>query len=263
MNTSPPSALLCFDFDGTFIDQAAPEILVPPLAAALQALRQRGANFAINTGRSLFQAIGGVRDLGLRDLPDYLIAWEREIYAPTRFHRWTDLGDWNHRCRKEHKKLFRKHRRLLTRMRDHIHRHSGARWIEEPEEPAGLIARDEPEMDHLCEFIDAEIAAAGATRLSYERNTIYLRFAHSNYNKGTSLAELARQLSVPRDRIFAIGDNHNDLTMLNPEVASMIACPSNAVPEVKQSVASCGGFVAASSCGAGIAEAIEHFFGPL
>ena len=261
METNSDSCLLCFDFDGTFIDQAQPERLDPELTDALQMMRDRGALFAINTGRSLAQAVAGVNELGLRDIPDYLIAWERELYEPTRFRRWIDLGDWNRRSRKDHRRLFRSHKRLLKAIRAHVHEHSGARWIEEPHEPAGIIARDEPEMDHLAEFIDTQIAAAKSQSLAYERNSIYLRFAHAGYNKGTALAELRTLLGIAAERTFAIGDNHNDLSMLTSGVASMVACPANTVPDVRDAVSSAGGYVAGKPSGAGVAEAIGHFFG--
>ncbi len=257
-NTPP---LCCFDFDGTFIDQSQPERVDPALAETLGSMRRMGATFAINTGRPLYQAVAGINGCALRDIPDYLIAWEREIYRPTKFRRWVDLGDWNSRCRKDHRKLFRSRKRTLRAIRNFVVEHSGARWVEEPHEPAGIIARDDAEMDHLCGFIDGEIAAARDEKLSYERNSIYLRFAHSGYNKGSAAAELGRQLGVPPARTFAIGDNHNDLSMLDTAVAAMVACPGNAVDRVKQAVSERGGYVAEAHAGEGVAEALNHFFG--
>ena len=252
--------LLCFDFDGTFIDQSQPKVVIPELRQALDMARGIGATLVINTGRSLFQAVAGINDCSLRDCPDYLIAWEREIYEPTKFRRWVDFGAWNKRCRKDHHKLFRSRRKLLREIREFVLEHSGARWVEEAHEPAGIIARDEAEMARLSVHIDREIAGARAKNLSYERNSIYLRFAHAAYNKGTALAELGKMLGIPAQRTFAIGDNHNDMTMLDPEVASMVACPGNAVAEVKEAVAAQGGYVATNTCGAGVAEAIGHYF---
>lgn len=260
MPTDTDRHLLCFDFDGTFIDPSQPERVDPALADALGAMRERGAILAINTGRSLHQAVAGILGCDLHNIPDYLIAWEREIYQPTKFRRWVDHGDWNKRCRKEHRKLFRSQRKLLRLIRAFVLEHSGARWVEQPDEPAGIISRDEAEMDHLCEFIDAETARARSSLLAHERNGIYLRFAHTDYNKGTALAELGRSLGISPGRTFAIGDNHNDMSMLEPKVASMVACPANAIDEVKDRVRAAGGHVAEATAGAGVAEAIGHFF---
>jgi hypothetical protein len=43
----------------------------------------------------------------------------------------------------------------------------------------------------------------------------------------------------------------------------MAACPSNAVEDVKQQLADSGGYVAAAAHGAGVIEALRHFFPPL
>ncbi|HUE62202.1 MAG TPA: HAD hydrolase family protein, partial [Chthoniobacterales bacterium] len=94
---------------------------------------------------------------------------------------------------------------------------------------------------------------------NYQRNTIYLRFCHADYHKGAALAELARLIDVPRENIFAAGDHHNDISMLNGQVAAMPACPANAIEEVKAAVRKAGGYVAKREHGAGVHEALLHF----
>src|SRR5438270_893326 len=96
-------------------------------------------------------------------------------------------------------------------------------------------------------------------KFHYQRNTVYLRFCHADYHKGAALAELSRLLEIPREEIFAAGDHHNDISMLDGRFAAMPACPANAISEVKDAVKSAGGFVAARECGAGIHEALRHF----
>ncbi len=258
--TVNPELLLCFDFDGTFIDPSKPNCIDPALAQTLQDMREKGALFAINTGRSLFDAVTGINNCGLRNVPDYLVTCEREIYEPTAFRRWIDFGDWNKRCRRDHKRLFRKHRKLLRTVQDFVNSESDASWVAEPEEPAGIIARNNAEMDGLCSFIDQAIRDAGAMQLSYERNSIYLRFSHVFYNKGSAVTEIGGKLKIQPPAIFAIGDNYNDLSMLQGNVASMIACPGNAIPGIKEEITNRGGYVARNSCGAGVAEAIAHYF---
>jgi len=73
------------------------------------------------------------------------------------------------------------------------------------------------------------------------------------------LAELARLLKIPRENIFAAGDHHNDLSMLDGKVAALPACPSNAIPEVKTAVEQASGYVARKDHGAGVHEALLHF----
>ena len=59
---------------------------------------------------------------------------------------------------------------------------------------------------------------------------------------------------------FAAGDNFNDLPMLNLAFARFLACPSNAIEDVKATVRNQGGFVAAQDSGFGVDEALRYFF---
>ncbi len=258
MSDSPPTYLLCFDFDGTLIDPATETALDPAFLSMLGTLQKRGAVWAINTGRSLFQALGGIADHHVRPHPDYIIAKERELYEPSRFGRWVDCGDWNQKCHKDHHKLFRSYRKFFKTMRAHIEKHTGAEYVEAEHEPAGIVARDDGEMDRICAFIGT--LAEQYPLLGYERNSIYLRFGHAAYNKGTVMAELARLLEIPRERVFAVGDNHNDRSMLDGRVAGMVACPGNAINEIRSLVADAGGFVAKEAGSRGLAEVLRHYF---
>ena len=123
-----------------------------------------------------------------------------------------------------------------------------------------IIATSDEEMDQLCELIEKEIINSSPKNLSYERNSIYLRFAQSSYNKGTTATSLGELIGVSPKTTFAIGDNHNDLSMLDKRIASMIACPANSVQSVKDKVQKQGGYLASQNAGAGVAEAIGHFF---
>jgi hydroxymethylpyrimidine pyrophosphatase-like HAD family hydrolase len=73
------------------------------------------------------------------------------------------------------------------------------------------------------------------------------------------LAELGRLLEIPRENIFAAGDHHNDISMLDGMVAAMPACPANAIPEVKEAVRAASGYVAARAHGAGVYDALMYF----
>ncbi|MDQ2919828.1 MAG: HAD hydrolase family protein, partial [Verrucomicrobiota bacterium] len=113
------------------------------------------------------------------------------------------------------------------------------------------------EMDRIVRFIDE--ARHAHEKFHYQRNTIYLRFCHADYHKGAALAELGRLIDIPRENIFAAGDHHNDISMLDGRYAQFPACPANAIPEVKTAVRKAGGYVAEENCGAGVYEALKHF----
>ena len=112
------------------------------------------------------------------------------------------------------------------------------------------------------EWIVAHIHPIAATepQLSWQRNSIYLRFGHRDFQKGTSLSHVAAHYTLPVEQRFAIGDSHNDLEMLDPAHSSRIACPANAVAAVKNKVLTHGGLVTQAAYGHGAIEALEHFF---
>lgn len=258
----PPSriqALVCIDFDGTLVDPAVERSFPAELGEFLRALQAQGTAWAISTGRSLYQTVSGLASHGIEATPDFLITSERQLHRRTQFNRWIDVGKWNARCARDHYRVFRSNARFFKRVKAFIESETEARYVANEQEPAGVIATSDEEMEAICRFIDQELARV--KNLGYERNSIYLRFGHAAYNKGSVMEELARVLELPPTSIFAAGDAHNDLSMLDGRVARMCACPANAVPAVKDLVTRTGGYVASQPAGAGTLEALVHYFG--
>ena len=128
---------------------------------------------------------------------------------------------------------------------------------DEGERMVGMVTELDAQMDEVCLFLERErIRVPG---FNFMRNTIYLRFCHEAYSKGTALGELARLTGIPREEIFAAGDHYNDLPMLDGRFAQWVACSGNAVASVKAAVTEAGGYVAKGECSAGIVEALHHF----
>ena len=146
------------------------------------------------------------------------------------------FGDWNERCARDHAELFSSTQSILAEVVDFVTQKTKARLIYHSEgNLEGLVAaRDDQEMERITKFI--ERARGRHPKFHFQRNTVYLRFCHADYHKGAALAELARLIEVPRENIFAAGDHHNDISMLDGKVAALPACPSNAIPEVKEAV---------------------------
>lgn len=253
------STVLSFDFDGTLHDPAAVPSVPTEFFELISELREsQGAAWGINTGRSMPHVVEGLVESKAPFLPDWVVAREREIYFPNRFGRWVPELKWNERCEKDIHRLFKKHRKLLKKIREEVLAHTGAEWIEMEGEPAGLVARRVEDM----EWIEPRVIelTAEAPELGWQRNSIWLRFGHRNYQKGSSLTEVARHYGVKAERCFATGDGHNDLAMLTPEVAGLLACPANAVEEVRTQVARHGGHVCQQGHGDGAIEALRKFF---
>lgn len=96
--------------------------------------------------------------------------------------------------------------------------------------------------------------------LSWQRNSIYLRFSHRDYHKGSALSALAALHGLGPAACFAIGDSHNDLEMLDPQHAAMCACPANSVPEITAKVSREGGYLCQQSHAAAVLEALAAYF---
>lgn len=263
MNTLPPpplpNAILSFDFDGTLHDPASD----PPVPGAffelIRSLRARHhAIWGINTGRSLEHTLEGLHESRFPFLPDWIVAREREIHLPHHDGRWLPHHDWNHRCDREIHALFKRARHLLDRIRRDVEQHTGAQWLEMEGEPAGLVSRTEEEMEWIVSHITP--LATAEPQLAWQRNSIYLRFGHRGFQKGSSLGEIARIHALPTARCFAIGDSHNDFEMLDPTHAGMAACPANAVPEIRSHIAARGGLVTREPHAEGAIEALQHYF---
>lgn len=255
----PPRWLLSFDFDGTLAIPDDDPAVRPEFFEMMRMMRNsHKAYWGINTGRSLMQAVQGLVDARFPFLPDYIIAREHEIYIPNEFGRWVGISAWNKQCHKEHHRLFRKCRKFLQKLRRWVESETAAVWGVQDNEPAGIVASTVSEMEFIVNKIEEEINRKAG--LSYQRNGIYLRFSHQQYHKGSAMAEVARRCGVSRQKVFAIGDSHNDLDMLDPKMAGLLACPGNACAEVKEQVIASGGYAAKMAASAGAIEALCELF---
>jgi hydroxymethylpyrimidine pyrophosphatase-like HAD family hydrolase len=252
------SSVLCFDFDGTLVDPHSRQAIDSSLIECLAELKSRNAVWVVNSGRSLFQLLEGFQVHGMTMLPDYIIAQESELFQPGPYNRWVPFGEWNANCLSDHRKVFKKGSRALKKIRKFIETSTGASLFPLEEGPGGVVAQNEEEMEIICEYIESE--RRSLPLLGYQRNSVYLRFSHVHYNKGSTLGELGRLLGVPPEAIFAAGDNHNDVAMLDGTYARAVACPGNAIPGVKDLVQSRRGYVAEAPFSQGIAEAVKHFY---
>ncbi len=251
-------SLLSTDFDGTLVAHDNDPVLDSRCMEMIAHLQSDGAIWAINTGRSVQLLESGLVDFEFPVHPDFILTSERDIFRPSETDgKWEPYGDWNTRVARDHAELFTSASSVLAEVLDFVHQKTRARVLYDRQAPEGLIASNEAEMDRIVRFIDE--ARAPHPKFHYQRNTIYLRFCHSDYHKGAALAELQRLLEIPGGETFAAGDHYNDISMLDGRYAKFPACPSNAIPEVKAAVRSAHGYVAESCCGAGVAEALIYF----
>jgi HAD superfamily hydrolase (TIGR01484 family) len=254
-----PIRLLSTDFDGTLIGHEPDARTAASLAEALSGLRAAGAVWAVNTGRQLWFALEGLEHAHLPHDPDYVLTSEKDIFRRVGEGDWEAFGDWNARTEERTADLFGRAGHVLDAIGDMVATEDGLEILYENGRIAGLMTSDAATMDVVAARI-VEVAA-DVPEFSFNRNDVWMRFAHREIHKGSSLAELARLLGIPREEVLAIGDHHNDIPMLDGTAAGMVACPANAVDKVKRLVLEQGGYVSPQSWGEGVADAIRHFTG--
>jgi Cof subfamily protein (haloacid dehalogenase superfamily) len=93
-------------------------------------------------------------------------------------------------------------------------------------------------------------------RTQYDhRDLCILDILTHSCSKGHALRRWAEENSIPREQIMAIGDNYNDLEML--EYAGVAVVMGNASEELKQN----GWKVTGSNAESGVAQAVEEILG--
>ena len=250
--------LISTDFDGT----AYAELEQPPVAVELQELigefQRQGAKWVINTGRDMPGLMECLERMELNVKPDYLVLVEREIHRRDGA-SYVELDGWNDRCRVEHETLFVQVRRDLTRLSSWVQSRYDAVIYEDAYSPFCYMASCAEDAADIHRYLDEYCLEV--PKLMVMRNHVYARFCHSEYHKGSALAEVARHMGIEAGEVFAAGDHLNDLPMLTRRYAGYLAAPGNALDEVKEAVRGGKGYVSELPQGRGVAEALKHYLG--
>jgi hydroxymethylpyrimidine pyrophosphatase-like HAD family hydrolase len=251
--------LICTDFDSTIAEPDGRPISSSFFERLAEERQKRPLYWVINTGRT-FDSLQ--EDLIRRKAPiwpDWVVAVEREIWL-VRDRRGIGWFEWNRKCELLHNQLFESVRPLWKLIEDYVMRHTKARLVEDAGSPLGIIASGEEEADEISAYITPLLQ--DWPMLVAVRNSIYFRFSHKFYHKGACLEAIANGIGVLPLQILAVGDHMNDLPMLERRYAHHLACPANAVDEVKKKIRSQGGYVASADVAEGTVEAWNHLFPP-
>jgi HAD superfamily hydrolase (TIGR01484 family) len=256
--TTLPIQLISTDFDGTLHADFENPPVPDDLQELLANLQHQGAKWIINTGRDLASAMEGIARARLHVKPDYLVVVEREIYIH-HHNQYTEHTPWNENCRRDHAAIFAQIRKDIPTLTAWINARYSATLYEDTYSPFCMMAESETDADQIQAYI--ENYCKTIPPLTFVRNSVYARFSHTGYNKGTALGEIARQLAIPPRHTFAAGDHLNDLPMLDTTFAALLAAPDNAVPQVKEHVLRQHGYISHQPWGHGVARGLEHYLG--
>ena len=276
---SPPVRLIAIDIDGTLLD---PQFRISARnLSALQNAHANGIEIILATGRRHDYALPVAREL---DIPVWLISSngalirssQGETFYADRLPATTAVKLIHHMedFRGNAVITFDRpgHALVLERV-DELTR-SIARWIENNAayiryvSPLEEALVEDPIQAMYCGTVERMIAAQErlsqaafldeitVLRTQYDyRDLCILDVLNRDCSKGHALRRWAERHGIPREQIMAIGDNYNDLEML--EYAGLPIIMGNASEELRQS----GWKVTASNAESGVAAAVEQLFG--
>jgi Cof subfamily protein (haloacid dehalogenase superfamily) len=258
--------LVALDVDGTLVtsDQQIP----PATRAAIRMARERGARFAIVTGRMYQAAAPLARELELEGMP--LVAFNGALIkefpsGKTLFQQPLAVeparaaaaycearGYYVHAYVAD--KLYVPEGRdlgLRYAQRLGVEAHpvaSLSRWLQEP--PTKLLVVEEVERTPAIQRELADLLGSSASVVRSDPE--YVEIFSPNVSKGQMLSVLAEEMGLTSDQVMAVGDGWNDVEMLAWAGTSFAVC--HAAEEVRRAAT----FVTRSGPGDAVAEALRR-----
>ncbi len=274
---TPSIRLVAIDIDGTLLD---PQFQISQRnLAALRAAHQAGIDIMLATGRRHDYALPVVHELGI---PVWLItsngalvrSSDGETFYTDRLPATTArklIGHMDEFRPNAVLTFDRQGHNALILEREHTLNRSISRWIEKNSahiqyvSPLEDALTEDPIQAMYCGALERMKAAQerlskatfldqiSVLRTQYDsRDLCILDILNRDCTKGHALRRWAERHSIPREQIMAIGDNYNDLEML--EFAGLPVIMGNASEELRQS----GWRVTASNAESGVAAALEE-----
>jgi HAD superfamily hydrolase (TIGR01484 family) len=253
---SLPIKIISTDFDGTIFAEFENPPIAAKFVALIRQLQAQGVKWIINTGRDMSGLMEVLARAQIPIQPDALVLVEREIH----FHRnsrYVGHDEWNQRCTTDHAELFARIHANLPKLRKWIAARYDATVYEDAYSPFCLIARRLADAEAIHVYLDDYCRTV--PNLHVVRNDVYARLAHSGYDKGKGLAEIARRWGVSREHILVAGDHLNDLPMLTRDHAHYLVTNANAIELVKTMIREQNGFVSRFAAGDGVADGVAHY----
>jgi HAD superfamily hydrolase (TIGR01484 family) len=258
-NTLSQIRMLVTDADGTLLGQKPEFALFRAFRVKINDLRHvRGAVWVVCTGRGLRsfnRVFRPMRVFGIE--PDFVIARHAFIYERSRWGYWPHWL-WNVRVLwLEWRDKLEVRRALPLVRRAVLSRNPFAHVAFRNRQRICFRFDDEGATQFGAEIIREEVKPFKYLQVFQFPCEVDVRTVP--FTKGLAVAELARHLSVGTDRILAIGDGHNDISMMEMNTRCRTACPGNAAPEVMEVVHRTGGHIAVERSLAGVVEILGAY----
>ncbi len=247
------------DADGTLLGRRPEFAQYRAFRVKIDELRaQHRTVWVVCTGRSQ-RSFNGVflpmRTFGI--VPDYVITRHAYIYEKVRI-GYKPHWIWNLRVlRLQWQDAWRVSRAIPRLRRAVLSRNPFARVVAQTGTRICFKFDDDGAANFGAEIINREVQPFKHLQVFHHLREVDVRTVP--FTKGLAVIELARHLNIPPDRILVVGDGHNDISMMEMHPGIHTACPSNAAPEVIETVHRTGGHIAASRSLGGVMDILTAF----
>jgi len=258
---SSPIRCIALDFDLTMFDYSRPRdtrVLIP----WFERLHESGVLMGIASGRTLENLGEELRKIDIswrRPFPQFVIHEEFYIH-------WPDAPDqkqihaWNQACAASVRKLCREARPQFDSCAAQMERLGIGIEIGVVANDAGLtlVLETPAGAEQARVLLQSLVPPHSGARIS--RNHHILLATPAEYHKGSALDRLRTLGGFPPSDVLAIGDNLNDLAMMEESRGFRCATVRNADPMVRDAVAGRGGRQATQPIAFGIVELFDSLF---
>lgn len=254
-----PLALLITDFDGTLVGEPeAPDDLYVAFRQRLRLLRLGGGTrWAILTGRHTEMIPSMSGKLLMHGLaPDFFVMEDACIFRRRGGHYWPLLF-WNLGISRRRRQQLRRHRPMVKS----LIRELALRYPDAQNMAGNRLIDLWFDFGVVGDAIDVEqrllVDFAGNPDFFVFRWGTEVCLAPTAGTKGEAVRKLMALTGARPERVLAIGDGQNDISMLDGRSAGLVACVGDATDTVKETVRRASGFVATGNHLHGVMEILN------
>lgn len=248
----PCRLLVSLDYDGTLRAEGE-SCVAPGFFELISNLRRHGLRWGINTGRSLRKLAGELANFPL--LPDFICTCERYVYLANAEGKLCPATEHNARCHAANLTL---RARLLPGWEKALQElrqlHPGCEWELAVDDPLSIEAADSVTLDKLMPHVRS--FATQNRDVAIQRAGRFMRLSDARFTKGSALRCVQQSWGVPAERLFLMGDGHNDIDAFRLFPQAFCAAPANAHPDVIHWLAEHGGYISPEP---GVLHALRHW----
>ena len=248
--------LIALDLDGTSVIYSPRLEMNPELVEFLASIRAQGVAWVMNSDRYTDTMADIASLLPAEQKPLGLLSCQRFIHLLDGEKSYLPVEPWNQQQIQLHTVLWKKIRPFFPEWQSQVEaRFTIRETVVNDMVFAYMVAPDQtPALRRLMQqftedFPDAQISG----------NHDWTFILHVAFSKARILQKCADILCIPPDKVIAIGDGINDISMLDGSVTKLVGCPANGAPDVMHAVRMVGGIIAQASEAAGTLEIIRAY----